>query len=482
MSEVERYLDVNPTMIWDRNSWDEKDSMVNRRFHNTDVWFTPMMNYVQMPKGVGRNQGYFTGREIVQPMHNHNAIGWYQHYIDSFYVDTREKRLQSRNRYGNKAQYDEYDEIVTRYSGDTDAFIRAVMQEQLLDSVKYVHEKLARDALLRDCIVRFMGDGSAFSLGTADFSSLNKTEQYLFQIKFVEEMSQRMSFRVEDSLHRWGTYAQPVPGTSFRGSLLVLVTSGVFFDLWTRESREWMIDLRQLTDERIINNNGGAIQYRNITIIDGGWANVLWNAGPYTDGIQAKVTSPIKWGDGAPDPDDLDARVDGVWITGQGSEGVTHYVQCDSVGTDKIFAGDIVTIHTSRTDAWGVTDGVDFTDGKTHALEVHSVDEANERLVFRKPITMAYDMALDEDPGAYAYITKGQHVHPVYAMGARGSHTWAGRTPVTWHTPTDTHRDYPSVVRVTWDERGEMNPWNLDLYEIVFCAASFGNRGAVSIT
>jgi hypothetical protein len=483
MSEVDRYLSVNPTFPWDKNKWSEYDAAVDTRFHQTDIFFSPLINNVQMPKGVGLNQYYFTGRELIQAHHNANAIGWYDHFIDSFYVDTREKSLQSRYRYAVKSQYDEFDELVTRFgidpsnpgSGDEPGFIKAVMQEQLLDGVRSITERIARNAHLQYIPNLFMGDGTAFSATTWDFSDMDLTDTFKFDIKFLEEMSLRMSFRCEDTLHKWGNYAQPVPGDQFRNNVLVMVPTSVMYDIWNSEALEWLINLRQLTDERII--NGGEVQYRKITISDYGHGMIMWNVGNITR--QVVVTSPIKWGDGAPDP--ATAKVDNVWVTGQGSADITHYVQCAAGSTMSDFVkGDIVTLHTKRTSSWGVTNGVDPTDGETFEFEVYSVDDANDRITFRKPITYAYDKLLPEG-GGYAYITKAQNVYPVYCIGSRGAIANAQRTPWRFYRPTDTHRDFPSTVRVSADWRCEHQLWNPDLVEIVFCSGSFGNRGNVTV-
>ena len=62
---------------------------------------------------------------------------------------------------------------------------------------------------------------------------------------------------------------------------------------------------------------------------------------------------------------------------------------------------------------------------------------------------------------------------------------WEGapvtREKITWHNPKDEEADFPSIVRVTWDERGEMNPWAPDDYEVVFCEAKYPAVGGIAI-
>ena len=68
------------------------------------------------------------------------------------------------------------------------------------------------------------------------------------------------------------------------------------------------------------------------------------------------MTQPIRQGDGAPDPEDPIAAIDGIWYAGQ--KNVTHWVQLEDFAQGDFVVGDIVTIHPFAPDAYGVTDGV----------------------------------------------------------------------------------------------------------------------------
>lgn len=351
------------------------------------------------------------------------------------------------------------------------------MNASLLNNVTTVHEKIARDAVLRFAQNKFLGNLSQWD-ATHNVSSFDGTGSNKFDIKYLEEMSLRLAIRSGEHKGKFGDYANPVPGEQFRDNVLLAVPTSVYWDLWNSSAREWMVDLRQLSDQRVI--NGGKIQYRNITVQDYGVSMTLWNAGRILK--QVKVTEPIMWGDGSPDPE-TGVAVDNIWLTGQGGAAVTHYIQCEAgsfIAGDFKY-GDFINIHTMRTNEMGVTGGCDNLDGMTITVEVVSSDPVTARIVVRKPITELYDKVLADGSGAYAYVTAAQHVHPCYAIGARGMVTWAGREKITWNTPSDEEADFKSIKRVTWQERGEMNTWDPDLYEIVYCEGSFANRGNVSI-
>ena len=461
--------------------------MIDEAFHNSNVFYTPLVGHgMVMPPGVGWDQYWYTGGELVPSHVNHETIGRYQRYLGPIYIDTRQKRVRARNHYAAKWQMDEMDSMVDRYGSDTPSFITRVLDAQLADQIVGIQEKCARDAMLDFALFKYLPDGSAWDATTNNFSNISASAVDAFDVTVLEEVALRMSYRVEDTLHKWGNYAQPVPGSNFRDSVLVMVTTGTFWEIWNSNAQEFMVNLRQLQDDRII--NGGQVQWRNMTIVDTGHGMVLWNSGNLTK--QVAVTSPISWGDGAPDPGTT--LVDDVWLAGQSSD-PTHYVQCTDLGTDKYVAGDFVSIHTGRTSEYGITDGCDPLHGKTYRAEIYSVDEATERITFRKPITEEYKTAMDyvslngaaTAGQAYAYITKAQHIHPTLVVGAREMIQWVGRKKpngalIDYHRPTDNDADIPSIHRVVADWFGEMNRWNLDVYEVFFSAAPFANRAGKS--
>jgi hypothetical protein len=215
-------------------------------------------------------------------------------------------------------------------------------------------------------------------------------------------------------------------------------------------------------------------RYKGVTFVENRDTARLYNCGPVTR--QVGVTSPILWGDGSPDPDTT--AVDNIWYVGQGSTGVTHYIQCDDLGTSAFVRGDRVTIHTARTSAYGVTNGVNPFDGETYEAIVNSVDEATERLTLTQPMTQEYRQSFTATPTStavgvfYAFITKGRSIHPIYVIGARGIHTFAARQGIKVYNPEDNQADLPGVVRVTWDEYGQFNRWNPYVYEVLYAVAS----------
>jgi hypothetical protein len=471
-----------------QDRWDERSAIIDTAFHRPEVYFTPLVgNSITMPDGVGWDQYYYVGAEIVKAHINHEPIGRYARMTTPIYVDTRQRRVRARDRWGSKIQYDVRDQMVTRYGNDTAGFISAVLRDQMAADIVGQQEKISRDGMLNFALHQYLYDGTQFVNGTADFSDIPQDASGVFDIKIQETVALRMAYRSEYTLKQWGDYANPVPGANFRNSVLVMMTTGSYWSIWNSEEQQFMIDLRQLQDSRII--NGGRVMYRDfVTIQDtGAGPLVLWNAGTLT--TQVAVISPVMWGDGSPDP--ASDSIDGVFLTGQ-SSGPTHYVQCSSFAAGAFAAGDMVTIHTGRREDYGITDGVDFLHGKSMVAEVYEVDATNNRLTFRNPLTEQYDEAFDyrtlagsaSSGTAYAFVTKAQHIHPVMVVGTREMVQFVRRrqpdgTMVQYHRPVDTNVDFPSVERVTANWYGEVNPWNLDVVEVFYCSAPFANRGAI---
>lgn len=431
------------------------------------------MNYVAMPQGAN---AYYTGTELLGTHVNHAAIGLRQRFIDAMYIDFRRKRLVSNARYGNKVQLHEFDELVSRYGNGTPQFMMQVLRKRLQQGIVQTHEKLARDALFNWADFKFLANGTVWLAGTADFSTLTAAAAYQVDISFIEDVKLRLIERSKEYLQEWGTYVQPVPGKNFERDLLVITTPNVIHDIWNTPEGQWMEDLYSLQDERII--NGGVFRYKKITFVENRFG-VLYNAGPLS--YQCGVTSPINWGDGAPDPDT--DTVQNVYYTGQSSADIVHYIQCDSVGTSQFAQGDRITIHVARTTDWGITDGADIFDGESYEAVVNSVDEANERLTLTQPMTQEYTASFTATPNStaaatiYAFVTKARHIHPIVVVAARGMHTFAARTKIRIHNPQDDVVDLPGVARVTWDEYGEFNRWNPYPYEILFAVASDTRSG-----
>ena len=487
MESLSKYLDWHPFRPWDTNKWDEKSVILDTAFHGPDVFFTPLVGHgMTMPPGVGLDNYWEVGGGIFPAHINHNPIGIYQRATTGIYFDIYKRKVYARKRWGAKIQWDEMDTWITRYGNDTDSLISAVLRKMLAANIVGQMENICRDGFFDHIPHKFMYNGEPFSLGTNDFSNLPRGPEGAFDLKVLEDTRLRLMTRTEFLRRAWGTYSQPVPGANFMNSVLVMMTSGTWWYIQNSGMDvEYMQLLSMLSDERII--NGGTVQYRGWSTFQdtGSHGMVLHNAGVIDE--QVAVTEPINYGDGAPDP--ATTAVDNLYYVGQ-SAPVKHYIQCSTLAGN-IQPGDFVSIHTQRTSQWGITDGVDWQDGKTVVAEVYDVDTTNNRIILRRPLTEEFKSptsytslgGVAASGTAFAFVTKAQDVHPVIVVGSRGSTQFVRRLHpdksfVRYHTPSDDNVDFPSINRVTANWYGEVNPWEPDVVEIYFTAAPNANRGA----
>jgi hypothetical protein len=204
---------------------------------------------------------------------------------------------------------------------------------------------------------------------------------------------------------------------------------------------------------------------------------VLYNAGAISK--QVTIVAPANPGDGSPDPQvDADA-VDGVWHVGQ--KDVQHYISVSSFAADDFAVNDVVTIHTSRTDAYGVTNGVNPLHGKTISRRIVKIDRDDNpsggtfyRLSFDRPIMSKY--TTDLGGGVYGYVTKGVNVGFCLAIGAGGGMHGNLNKPLEFYEPRPVD-DFDSLWRFTWDMIGGIDVWEPSCFEPHFVTVSIPKPG-----
>lgn len=462
------YYGQNPIEVWDRNRWTLRDRAITPLFY-TNTLFTPYTRWQPLPEGAPE---YVTSRELLPGHSNHNPIPLRAKFTTAAYLDSRERTLRADFHYGGKVQFDKYDELVNMWRANGEqGFIQGVLRQHLAYDVVAQTEKISRDMLLNYANVK------TYAGNATDFATVGNTTAYLFDPSVLRDTKLRLAFRSMDALQRYGTYAQPLPGLNLN---VVITTPGVMHSIWDAGLNYEILErLALLQNSALL--NGAVLVYEGFAFLES-FAATLWNAGAITK--QVAVTEPIAAGDGAPDPNTT--KVDDTYLVGQ--SGVKHYVQTSGFSSGDFVPGDFVTLHVARTNAYGVTDGVNVTDGFTMEMEVYAADHTTGRLVFRRPITADYINAFPyaslggsaATGTAYAFVTKARHIHPSYLFGARGGCVFAIRRPIQFHTPP-AFDDFESVVRFTWDMYGGPNKWDGDLWEIHFAAGSFGNRGPVTI-
>lgn len=336
-----------------------------------------------------------------------------------------------------------------------------LLRSLLGNSVIRTMEAVSRNAFLRGPKTYW-----TYSNGKTSFAELGASDT--FNLETVNAWNLRLG----------NTGSPVVPGRA-SNEKVVIVPPGAVYDFQESLAAASASEAKLWIDSRFY--QGQALRYelgayKNIAFIESPndtYAQnpaVLYNAG--TIQKQVTVTTQIRQGDGSPDPETT--KVDETWSVGQKDR--VHYIQCADFADGDFAVNDVVSIHTLRTNAYGVTNGVDFLSGKTITRRVVSVDHANNRLAFDRPIMLGY--TTDLGGGVYAYVTKAQHIGFGLAVAGRGGVKGNLNKPLEFYDPKPID-DFNSVFRFTWDMIGGIGVWEPNVFEPHFFSVSLPKPGGI---
>lgn len=397
-------------------------------------YYAPFVRYIKNLGAVNARQMTITSQ---YPAHaNFDQLGLREMWSETMYADWMSQTI-TFNRYGAKMAFHRYDTMVNYLTSmNSVQAMTQLINSMLGQSMVTIFDMLARNAMLQMPFPVYSAGTSFAGLtnSSANISTALMDETYL-QLQYRKSLIPMM--QTPQAIGEYGTSTN-----------VVLTTPGVIYDLQQQtDPRAWLVPNAYASATRLLTNEVG--MYRNFRYVAAP-NNILWNSGVIS--AQVPVTSPINEGDGVPA-----TKVDGVFTVGQ--PGATHYIQLgatDAAGATvdaaymaaKFKVNDILTIHTRRTNDFGITNGVDYREGKLHNRRIVSIDAANRRLSFDMPIMVAMDTEVTT--GVYAYVTSGIHVHVSMIMGGDdGVVIGVGEAPrVHVSAPID---DYNSMYRTSWD-------------------------------
>lgn len=387
---------------------------------------------------------------LLMPHGNHDPIGVRTEWLDSSYMDSFARKI-TFSRYGGKLSMNRYDDLVTYWRSDGVRGLRKIINEGLGFMMTTVMDKLARDAFLAAPFAMY-GDGSGGWTGT-DFSAIDASDYVTTDL--VQQINLGMKER--------DTPGMINGGANLGQSLVCITTPGVLYNLRNEasaagNSNAFIDVLKYNNADQIIRGEVG--MYQGVRFVESNSA-VLYNAGAIE--VQTTITAPVSAGDGSPDPT---TAVDGVEFVGQSA--ATHGV---TVGDTTGFSlGDYITIHVNRTSGNGVTNGVDYTDGKLINRRIVGISgTTGGTLSFDRPIME--DFSTDLGSGVYGYATLGRNVHTMAFLGGNdGVAMGVAQAPVI-HTPPPVD-DLEMIYRFAWDAYMGWQAFNKNAFEVVFLAGN----------
>ncbi len=443
MSDFDTYYGDTPVSALDQNQRDWYHPIVDTLFRQQSV-YTGLVRFYRNLGAV--NTKTMIINQILDVHADFDPLGLRDIWMPASHLDSRQLQI-TFSRYGGKVAYHEYDDIITFWKKNQAGGMRAILQDQLGQHMVTVHDYLIRNAFLALPFKNFVGGGSDFSdVDTDDLMTLQQAEDMWLGFGYRDvPMAMDPNFPMAN------------------GGQLVCVTSpGVIFDVrqGVTDNVDWIPIIKYVKPELAFRYEVGALYGTRYVSTP---RATLWNAGAIL--AQAPIAGAVTAGDGSPDPEST--AVDGTFYVGQ--KAATHSITMDTDFQDSDFAvGYIVTVHVDRTNGNGITNGVDFTDGKLHVRRIVALtDEVS--VSFDKPIMV--DMSTDLGGGVYGYITKGRHVHTSTFIGGPDAVVGGvGRPPVVKSPPPVD--DFEQVFRFSWNGYEGFNTFNPDVAEIVYSAGT----------
>lgn len=455
--DFDTYYADNPWEVVDKNqrTWYDPDLIAMFR---RAALFTPTIRFVKNLGDARATKMVMT--QLLDPHPDTTALQVRQIWMPASHVDSRAVEIVF-SRYGGKVAYTVYDDLVTYWRQNNQEGIRQIMRGALGQHMIDVLDLLARNAYIAGALTT----GYALYEGSAtDFSGITTSDK--FDITRALDIWLGMTMR---------DVASALGPNGVANNIVCYTTPGVIYDIQTAtKSDEWITVNQYANPQALLRYEVGT--YKNVRFVQSPKL-VLWNCGTIT--AQGNVTTAIHAGDGAPPPGTT--KVDGTYMTGQTTGAIVNYIGIGSwnVGSlSDINVNDIVTIHTVRTADYGVSNGVDFTDGTAHVRRVVGKSASPDKLLLDKPIMI--DMVTDLGAGAYAYVTKGRNIHGSIFVGGNEGIVSGVALPPRLHAPPPVD-DFDMLQRFSWDAYLGHQPYAPEVFEVVFSAGSTRVKGATAV-
>ena len=395
--------------------------------------------------------------QLLDPHPNTTPLSARQIWMPASRIDSRAREIRFA-RYGGKMAYHKYDDMITYWQVDGRQGLRNISKRSLGVHMVDVLDMLVRNAYIAGA---WKTGYTVFEGGATNFGNITTADR--FDPSTAADIALGMKYR-------------EVPGAlgpdGQRNAMVAFTSPGVIYDI--KKDDDWKDISLYAQPGNVLNGEVGT--FENTRYIEDP-RMTLWNCGPII--ARAPVILPINGGDGSPDPEGGETtKVDGTWMVGQAeSPDIKHYIQLGEFSDgslDDIKENDMLTIHTMTTDTYGVVGGVNFQEGKLHNRRLVAIDRVNGRLAFDTPIME--DFAVQINGGVYAYVSKGSHIHGTIFVGARdGLAAGVGQSPKTYELdPID---DWKSIFRFSWDTWVGYQPWNPEVFEVVFSAGTVRLKG-----
>ncbi len=451
--DFDTYYSDEPFSVMDKNqrTWLDPDLIDMWRLNSV---FRPILTFTRSLLDVRATS--MTVTQLLDPHPDTTALSARQIWMPSMHLDSRNIEITFQHN-GNKISYHKYDDMITYWRQNRQQGLRRIVRGALGQAEVDMNDLLARNALIGGALTT--GYTMYAGSGATNFNTLGTED--IYDPDLGADIWLGMANR---------GLAEALGPSGAEGAIVAYTSPGVIYDIQGAE--DWKTMQEYLGDRARMRYEVGA--YKNVRYVQTPKCT-LWNCGAVI--ARAPVTAAITAGDGAPDPS-TPVKVDGTYLTGQDSAGITHYIQLGnftSGSLGSLAVNDIITIHATTTSAYGVTNGVNFQEGKLTNRRIVSIDTDNGRLCLDQPVLV--DFATNLGAGTYAYVTKGRNIHAtIFVGGPMAIVGGVAQQPQFYELdPID---DFKAIYRFTFDQYMGYQPYRPEIFEVVFSAGSTRVKGA----
>lgn len=450
--DFDLYYSDNPWEAIDKNQRTYYDPDLIAIFRQRAL-FTPTIQFTKNLGDVRATKMVLS--QLLDPHPDYTALAVRQIWMPASHVDSRQCEI-TFSRYGGKVAYTVYDDLVTYWKQNGSEGLRRIMRGALGQHMIDVLDYLARNAYIKGAldagyVLYPTGDTSFAGIGTSD----------IFDIKVAMEIWLGMSLRgVAAALGQSGA----------SNSIVCYTSPSVVYDVQAAAGSEWVAVNQYQGLPSLLRYEVGS--YKNVRFVQSPKC-VLWNTGTLI--AQAPISAAVHAGDGAPNPGTT--KVDNVWQVGQTSAGIVNYITPGTFTTgafSDISVNDVLTVHLTRTSAYGVSNGVNPFEGTLHNRRVVQKLTSPDRFVFDQPIMI--DMATDLGAGVYGYVTKARNIHASIFVGGPNGIVSGVALPPRFHAPPPVD-DFEMVQRFSWDAYLGYQDYAPEVFEVVLSAGTTRIKG-----
>ena len=451
VGDFDTYYSDEPFSVMDKNqrTWLDPDLIDMWRLRSV---FRPVLTFTRSLLDV--RAAKMVVSQLLDPHADTTPLAARQIWMPSMHIDSRNIEIEFQHN-GGKIAFHKYDEHITYWKKNRQAGLRRIARGALGQAEVDMNDLLARNALIQGA----QNTGYSLYMGSAtNFNTLTTGDKYDPDVG--ADIWLGMANR---------GIAEALGPTGAEGSIVAYTSPGVIYDI--QGADDWITMQEYMQDRARMRYEVGA--YKNVRYVQTPKCN-LWNCGAII--ARATVSAAVTAGDGSPAPANA-VKVDGTYLTGQDSSGITHYLQLGSVTSGSIGdfeVNDVITLHATVTNAYGVTNGVNFNEGKLTNRRIVAVDAINSRLVLDQPVLV--DFATDLGGGVYAYVTKARNIHATIFVGGPQAIV-AGVAQQPQFYELDPIDDFKAIFRFSFDQYMGYQPYRPEIFEVVFSAGSTRVKG-----